>query len=536
MVENLLGKGETLRTLVALDLKHDMQQVLDIVAGFRGPLQLLPKPGFVDHLQASRPGEQTDGGQRFDYQNAETWTDFKGKVRDLWFGHGRCATPTQDVLDAGSWLWKQDGEARPTLPDGYAGKSCYVFGVARNTPCGVRDEGGRLKMVGSPARRRHRDLGLGAHRWHRSLLLHEGRARRPAVDGGLFPGHRGPARQRRHPRLATTPPASRAIEQPQAVTYDAGPPSQPDADAAARAVLGASVRDRFEVKPRHRLTVAVNAMDLRFVTVPIMVGHYERDPIAGPEAIIDSELLDGDLSERLELGMYPGARGTAIAVLRVPNEQESRRGTLNGAVVTGLGEYTGALSVSELTEAVRAGVTRFLLQVVDVLGKADRPELRLATLLLGYNSSLNLHVADSVDAIVRGVLEANEKFASTTHLNLRVTHLNIVELYLDTAITAVYRLVEQREALTERARKLGTELVIAEQLIERQGVRPRLFETRGDNSLATPDRDRRRPRRHAAPARRSGRKGERPGIELRPARWPNACASSTSASVRAPRL
>ena len=93
MVENLLGKGEMLRTLVALDLKHDMQEVLDIVAGFRGAVQLLPKPGFVDHLQASRPGEETEGGQRFDYQNAETWADFKGKVRDLWFGDGRCATP-----------------------------------------------------------------------------------------------------------------------------------------------------------------------------------------------------------------------------------------------------------------------------------------------------------------------------------------------------------------------------------------------------------------------------------------------------------
>jgi CHAT domain-containing protein len=482
MVENLIGKGEMLRTLVALDLKHDMQQVLDIVAGFRGPLQLLPKPGFVDHLQASRPGEQTDGGQRFDYQNAETWADFKGKVRDLWFGHGRCATPTQAVLDAASWLWKQDGEARPALPDGYAGKSCYVFGVARNTPCGVRDEGGRLKMVGSPH-------GDGTVTWASGRIGGIDRFYyMKAAHGDLlstaehFPAivdllERGATR-----RLSTTPPASRAIEQPQAVTYDAGPPSQFDADAAARAMLGASVRDRFDLKPRHKLTVGVNAMDLRFVTAPIMVGHYERDPIAGPEAIIDSELLDGDLSERMELGLYPAVRGTAIAVLRPPSELERSRGTLSGVVVTGLGEYTGALSVSDLTEAVRAGVTRFLLQVVDVLGKDDRPELRLATLLLGYNSSLNLNVADSVDAIVRGVLEANEKFASTTRLNLRVTHLDIVELYLDTAITAVYRLVEQREALTERARNLGTELAITDQLTESHGVRPRLFESRGDNS------------------------------------------------------
>ena len=52
--------------------------------------------------------------------------------------------------------------------------------------------------------------------------------------------------------------------------------------------------------------------------MPIMVGHYEQDPIAGPEALIDRELLDGDLSERHALGLYAGAvrhrdRGAARA-------------------------------------------------------------------------------------------------------------------------------------------------------------------------------------------------------------------------------
>ena len=52
-------------------------------------------------------------------------------------------------------------------------------------------------------------------------------------------------------------------------------------------------------------------MDLRFLSRPIMVGHYEQDPIAGPEALIDRELLGGDLSKRYNLGQYAGARGSA---------------------------------------------------------------------------------------------------------------------------------------------------------------------------------------------------------------------------------
>ena len=76
-------------------------------------------------------------------------------------------------------------------------------------------------------------------------------------------------------------------------------------------------------------------------------------------------------------------------MLRVPTLQERQRGSLSGAVVTGLGAYDGALSASDLTDAVRTGVLRYLLQVIDVLGKDDR-EVPLAALLLGYNSSANL--------------------------------------------------------------------------------------------------------------------------------------------------
>ncbi|MBM4258889.1 MAG: hypothetical protein FJ147_23670 [Deltaproteobacteria bacterium] len=157
MVENMIGKGDTLRTLVRLDLKHDMQEVLDIVAGFRGALQLLPKPGFTDTFQG-----QPDGGGVFDYQKAQTWADFKELVRDFWFGDKRCATPNQQVLDASSWLWAQDGNLNPSLPEAYEHKSVYVFGIAPNTPCGVRKEkvreSFRLKMVGT-------SLGDGTVTW-----------------------------------------------------------------------------------------------------------------------------------------------------------------------------------------------------------------------------------------------------------------------------------------------------------------------------------------------------------------------------------
>lgn len=468
MVENLIGKGDTLRLLVRLDLKHDMQQVLDIVAGFRGPLQLLPKPGFTDTFQG-----QPEGGQPFDWWQAPTWQALGTQVKDFWFGDGRCGRPTQDVLDAAGWLWRADGLERPALPVEYEARSIYVFGVAPNTACGLREDNGRLKMVGTTR-------GDGAVTWDSGRIGGIGSFYwLPAAHGDLlatseyFPGLIDLLSAGSTHQLLSAPPAVRAIEQAVPRSYDAGPPVIEDPVMLSRVVVGGSLKGRLVPRSTRRLEVGVTAMDLRFSADPILVGHYEQDPIAGPEALIDRELLEGDLSERQALGLYAGPRGTASVVLRAPDDWQG----LRGAVVTGLGPYEGTLSVAQLTESVRAGVLRYLLQVVDVLGSADR-EVPLTTLLLGYNSSASLGIADSVEALVRGTLEANARFMDTTRLDIRVGRLNIVEVYLDSAITAVYALRQVPQRLAGAAQRLSTTLVVRGELAQGEGLRPRLFDQR----------------------------------------------------------
>jgi hypothetical protein len=149
-------------------------------------------------------------------------------------------------------------------------------------------------------------------------------------------------------------------------------------------------------------------------------------------------------------------------------------------VVTGLGRYEGALSAADLTESVRTGALRYLLQVVDVLGKDERA-VPLATLLLGFNSSANLTVAASVEALVRGVMEANDKFYEITRLNIHIAQLDIVELYLDTAVTAVYALRQLSERLAAQADKQGVTLVTASELVRGEGMRQRLFDASVSN-------------------------------------------------------
>lgn len=491
MVANLIGKGDSLRSLVRLDLKHDMQQVLDLVAGLRGPLALLPKPGFADDFEG-----EPEGGTRYALDQAATWAGFKPKLRDAWFGDGRCATPAQDALDAAGWLWRADGDARPALPADYEAKSAYVFGVAPNTPCGIREHGGRLKLVGTPH-------GDGTVSWKSGLIDHCGKTYyMPAEHGDLastreyFPALAELLATGATRGLATSPPAERAIQRPRPLTFDAGAPTADSADALARSLMGGRPRSLLEPRPKRRLDVAVRAMDLRFVSVPILVGAYEQDPIAGPQKLIDRELLDGDLSQRKSLGLYAGAIGSASVVLRVAGGAPAARGapvagsemqvaargaaTIGGAVVVGLGTYDGALSVRALTDAVRAGVLRYLLQTIDVLGKDER-ELPLAALLLGYNSSANMTVEASVEALVRGVLEANARFFETTRLAIRVARLDIVELYQDTAIAAVYALRQLPDKLGDAPRRMGTLLEYDAELRQGEGMRQRLFDAGGQS-------------------------------------------------------
>lgn len=474
MVENLIGKGATLRTLVRLDLSHDMQEVLDIIAGFRGALQLLPKPGFQDQFQG-QPG----GGASYAYQEAKTWLDLKDKVSDFWFGDKLAGRPEQAVLDSASWLWAQDGPGLPALPAAYESRSIYIFGQAPNTPCGLREEGGRLKMVGTAR-------GDGTVTWASGRIGGIGRQYyMPAAHGDLlstsayFTAIVELLNSGATSGLSAQAPTTRAIEQARPLIYDAGPPNADDPDALMRGLMGSSARNRVPARTQRRLEVAVRAMDLRFVSDPIMVGHYERDPIAGAEALIDRELLNRELSERHSLGLYAGARGTASVVLRVRGDFERKFGALNGAlsgaVVTGLGSYDRALSPADLTEAVRTGAMRYLLQVIDVLGKADR-EVPLSSLLLGYNSSANLTVAASVEALVRGVMEANARFYAATRLNIRIARLDIIELYLDTAIGATYALRNLSTQLAAQAEKQGTALHCQNELQQGEGFRQRLFD------------------------------------------------------------
>ena len=467
MVEALLGKSDTLRSLARIDLQHDLQAILDIIGEFRGALQLLPKAGFHD-----------EGAAQFDdYFTAARWLALKEEMKDFWFGDKVAALPSEAALNEGRWLWDRDGELTPALPERHKDKTIYVHGCSPNTACGVKKIDGRWKMIGTIE-------GDGTVTWKSGAINGIGRRYyMPALHGDLaatydyFAGLTELLRTGATGQLSETPPAARDAEEAKPRAYDAGPPRYAMPDEAAYALMGAAKRKRLQSRPVSTLKVVVKAMDLRFVSQPIMVGHYEQDAISGAEALIDSELVDHALSERYNLGLYAGSVGTSVVVFRLPNEAERVRGSARGAVVTGLGTYDGTLSPNTLTEAVRAGALRYLLQYVDSSGESSG-EIGLCSLLLGYNSTANLTIPASVEALVRGVVEANQKFAEATRRSLRIGSLEIVELYLDTAISAMRFLREFAHKSNTEANSLGVRLDVPEELAQDRGARQRLDDSR----------------------------------------------------------
>ncbi|HRP66152.1 MAG TPA: CHAT domain-containing protein [Thauera sp.] len=481
-VETLLGQSDTIRMLARLDLRQGMQAVLDIVAGFPGAAHLLPAPDFVD----------TGGPAAKDYYRAQTWSELAAINNDFWFGRRLAGKPNQALLDMARGFWKTIADTRwvAHAPERIA----YVFGKADNTPCGLLllDEGSRpfVRMRGTPH-------GDGSVTWASGRLpgLPDERCWYMAAD------HMGLTSTTEHfadidallvqgtPRRLGRLPVSRSDEAREPLrAYRAGPPPAwpTETELVSRALGG-----RIPALPQRRravLRVGVKAMNLRFVQVPVLCGHYRGDPIAGAEAVIDRWLVDGALSQRQRLGIHSGDLGDATVVLMPRTAEERVRGTGRGAVVVGLGEM-GKLGADGVTEAVRAGALRYLLHASDRYGedhcdgRGRRPEgqlpLRLASLLVGTNSAASLDIAEAVKAVVRGVLLANRDYAEGAKARKgpvgRIVELELIELYRDAAISAAYAVSELNTLLAAELERLGARLDLSEPLQHGEGVRQRLI-------------------------------------------------------------
>lgn len=488
-VETLLGQSDTIRTLARIDLRHNMQQILDIVAGFPGAVHLLPAPGFAD----------TGNLSARDYYSRDVWDKLAAVNNDFWFGRKLGGKPTQEVLQAARDFWQSVADTSwvRKAPDRIA----YVFGQSDNTPCGLLEQSDGNKTIGFALR--GTPEGDGSVTWASGHL-----ADLPAERKWLMPvDHMGLTSTEKYfdeidalltrgsPRKLASLPVSRGDGSASVRTYRAGPPEgYPSVPEATARLLGGRVQ-RAETRSKSRLMrVSVKAMDLRFVRTPIMCGHYRGDPIAAAESVIDRYLVDGALSQRQRLGIHSGELGNATIVLMPRTPEDRRQHAGRGAVVVGLGEM-GKLSADGVTEAVRSGVLRYLLHAADRYGEEpgsdfahpadeNRPEaspplrLSLASLLIGSNSAAQLDVDEAVKAVVLGVLMANRDFDNGTGKQAArrafVADLQFIEVYRDAAISAAHAVGRLNKTLASDLKRLNLDLETATEVRYGEGTRQRL--------------------------------------------------------------
>jgi len=446
MVATLLGMEKTVRMLALLDQFHGCQGVVDIVARFRGALELLP---------------QKPDGER-DWFSAKVWSALRAQNDELG------ALPPADFLGAA----QQALSALPVdIP--HPERVLYIAGAAASTASGLRsDERGRLRMLTT-------DLGDGKVTYDNGRLPGVAMWYAQAEHGDLanhapaFPAIAQLLSEGRTTLLPDTPPAAARGARGELPLLDQ-PVLYPTQEELLAGLMGGRGSRRQHRRQQWRLKVSVVHGDLRHARHPVMAGHYEGDTISGAEAYLDRR-LGGALSQRYDLGLYPGALGSSVVVLREPNAIQKVLEVPRGAIIVGLGSM-GDLAPATLANTVRQGALAYITQLDDQ--GVQSATIGLSVLLIGANSTANITVQSSLGALLRGIGQANQELAKAMHApagadaRRMVSEVEIVELYADSAILGQRAL---RGVASEVGDELGIHLDCEALLREGRGGRVRVL-------------------------------------------------------------
>ena len=160
---------------------------------------------------------------------------------------------------------------------------------------------------------------------------------------------------------------------------------------------------------------------------PVIIGHFKGDGIVSAESVMNF-LLDNKLSERESVGLYPGSIGTNLVVL--PDEQNAP-----GAIIVGLGGPEN-LTPFLLSRSIELGCLEYLLRIGDE-DSFNRQGIGISTLLVGSGYA-NLSLSNSINAILEGIVNANNKTQSLGTGMPWIAEVEFMELYRDKALNAFY--------------------------------------------------------------------------------------------------
>ncbi|MCQ1548537.1 MAG: CHAT domain-containing protein [Candidatus Accumulibacter phosphatis] len=415
----LTGTNPTEAKLSLLDIAHSSDEIVDIVRNFPGLLELLP---FDD--------------PQLPFAQQAWWTAIKQQIDARW-----------PVADAGSLAqarstWELLRQAPPD-----PNHMVYIAGCQEATVVDYR-------IAGYPdawlAKRQRLEFlataeGDGTVTWRSGLLrevptwyVEDTAHDELCAKTRAFPGYLELLTTGKTTRLSATPPGRRRDE---VATPPFVLPVRPQFDGIPSDVrgFGFGVARPLEEAPAAGvpvLRVRIVHGDLAYVRHPVVVGHYQGDTIVNAEQALD-ERLDQALTQRLDLGLYPGPLGSHALFFNT--DKDARPG---GAVVVGLGQI-GELSPGLLIRALRDAMLDFAIRVArwpddDRYGPGNQPRsAALSCLLVGTGAGGGISARESLAALLHAATAANGKLMQARMEDrVVIDHLEIVELMHDVAIGA----------------------------------------------------------------------------------------------------
>jgi pimeloyl-ACP methyl ester carboxylesterase len=416
----LTGSSPTELKLSLLDITQGTDEIIDIVRQFPGLLELLPF-----------------GADDADFSEPSRWKSLKDELNAGW------GTAEEAVLRKARDTWAL---LRKSPPD--SSRMVYVAGCHSATVCRYEVA---LQGDSLPAGRKRLDFfatrqGDGTVTWKSGALpdvktwyVEDTEHDKLCAQKRAFPAYLDLLMTGKTTRLPDTPPAASraAAGEPDPFPMPVVPftDAMPDERSARALSFGPGrpvAEDEAAVVPV--VKVSIRHGDLAYARHPVLVGHYMGDTIVSAEKQLDDR-LDGALTRRLQLDLYPGRLDThALFFSEKPTQKPA------GAVVVGLGQV-GELSPGLLERGVRAALLDLALQVGQRAdqrsGSANEPRsVSLSCLLVGTGAG-GMPVRDSIEAILRAAVGANTKLvdAELDHRVL-VDEIEFLEIFEDVAINA----------------------------------------------------------------------------------------------------
>ncbi len=410
----LCGKDALIDKLDRIDIFHRKEELLEVFSKFPGMLCLLPLTTDADR----------------DFSKTDTWRKMSEPL-------GTWPLPHEKDLNT-------FGEYRDKVNKGMQEIDythiAYIAGKDKATPNGYQIEDtltGKDLVFYSTAE------GDQSVTWETGIpkpliennsvyyvnVTHGALANEP----GIFQGIDDILLQGFTNRLSKTRPSVRGEEKrfraPQHFDFDLSP------EGIEKTILGLEAEETVTVTETP-IEVFISNGDLRYAAYPVLAGHFMNDGILYAEKSIDHN-LKGALSERHQLGLYPGEVGTGEILI-------TSKAGFPGAIVVGLGKF-GTLTAFQLVLTVEQGVTKYLLGLNDkmVLGNywipnADR--IGLSALIIGCGFG-GLSIENSIRAVIQGVQHANNKMKKLHAENAKtIQTIEFIELYEDTALSCFYSL------------------------------------------------------------------------------------------------